>query len=475
MIVNSSNRITVTSPAGTAGTAYVTVITPGGTSPAAPANRFTYLAPPNVTAISPAKGPVTGGTRVTLIGTGFIGATAVRFGTRAGTKMIVNSSNRITVTTPAGTAGSVHVTVTMPGDSGTAPAASRFTYLARPNVTAISPAKGAVTGGTRVTLFGSGFTGATAVRFGARAGTSLVVNSSNRITVTSPAGTAGFVNVAVISPGGSRTVSTASRFTYLARPNVTAISPAKGPVTGGTRVTLTGTGFTGATAVRFGNRAGTGLVVNSGQSITVTSPSGVAGAVHVTVITPAGSSTASTASRFTYLARPNVTAISPASGSATGGTRVVIAGTGFTGTTAVFFGNQAGTSLTVNSGTLIMITSPPNIAGPAYITVTTPGGTSAASPASQFMYIPPPTVTAISPANGPTTGGTRVTITGTGFSEATAVLFGFQAGTGMIVNSSNRITVTSPSRIAGPVYVTVTTPNGISATSSACQFMYFTY
>ena len=58
--------------------------------------------------------------------------------------------------------------------------------------------------------------------------------------------------------------------------------------------------------------------------------------------------------------------------------------------------------------------------------VTTRGGTSAAVKADRFVYRagPGPLVTGISPAYGPTAGGTAVTITGSGFTKATAVKFG---------------------------------------------------
>jgi hypothetical protein len=84
-------------------------------------------------------------------------------------------------------------------------------------------------------------------------------------------------------------------------PTVTSLSPATGPAAGGTVVTITGTGFTGATSVKFGSNPGTALTVVSDTEITVTSPAGAVGAVPVTVTTPAGTSAAGpTAPTFTY-------------------------------------------------------------------------------------------------------------------------------------------------------------------------------
>jgi len=86
-----------------------------------------------------------------------------------------------------------------------------------------------------------------------------------------------------------------------------------------------------------------------------------------------------------------------------------------------------------------------------------------------------PTVTGISPVNGPTVGGTTVTVTGTGFTAATSVNFGPAAGTTLTIQSDTQLTIVSPSVTAAggsPVDVTVITPAGTSATSAADRFTY---
>ena len=71
---------------------------------------------------------------------------------------------------------------------------------------------------------------------------------------------------------------------------------------GGTLVTITGSGFTGATAVDFGTIAGDGLDVVSDTTITADSPAGT-GTVDVTVTTPSGTSATSSADQFTLWLR----------------------------------------------------------------------------------------------------------------------------------------------------------------------------
>jgi Predicted solute binding protein len=169
-------------------------------------------------------------------------------------------------------------------------------------------------------------------------------------------------------------------------PTVTSISPTSGPTTGGTSVTITGTNFTGASAVKFGSTNASSFTVNSSTQITATSPAGSAGTVDITVTTTGGTSATGSSDQFTYVAAPTISSITPTSGLTTGGTSVTITGTNFTGASAVKFGSTNASSFTVNSSTQITATSPAASAGTVDITVTTTGGTSATSSSDQFTY-----------------------------------------------------------------------------------------
>jgi hypothetical protein len=87
--------------------------------------------------------------------------------------------------------------------------------------------------------------------------------------------------------------------TLAAAPAVTGISPTSGSEAGGDMVTITGSGFTGATDVGFGATNAANMNVDSDTQITATSPAGT-GTVDVTVTTPAGTSATSAADQFTY-------------------------------------------------------------------------------------------------------------------------------------------------------------------------------
>jgi len=86
-------------------------------------------------------------------------------------------------------------------------------------------------------------------------------------------------------------------------------------------------------------------------------------------------------------------------------------------------------------------------------------------------YLPVPTVSAVAPAGGPIAGGTGVTISGSGFTTATAVDFGAGNPASFSVISDTEIDATSPPG-SGTVDVTVTGPGGTSSTSVADQFTY---
>jgi hypothetical protein len=95
-----------------------------------PADQFTYIAPPEVTGITPTKGSAAGGDTVTITGIGFTGASAVSFGSAVATIQPGGSDAQLTVTTPAANvSGTVDVTVTTPGGtSAITQAADQFTY-----------------------------------------------------------------------------------------------------------------------------------------------------------------------------------------------------------------------------------------------------------------------------------------------------------------------------------------------------------
>jgi hypothetical protein len=290
------------------------------------------------------------------------------------------------------TAGTNAVTVTakddsVPPQSGSASFTWTVTNVA-PVVTGISPTSGPGAGGTTVKVNGTNLTGATTVDFGGTAATVRSINGAGtQVSVTSPAHVTGTVDVTVVARSLTSATSPADRFTYTG-PLVTKLSKTSGPTAGGGKITIHGTGLNGATSVTFGSTPATGVKVNKkGTQITVKVPAHAAGVVTVTVITPGGSSAATSADQYTYQA-PSVSSVSPTSGPAAGGTKVTVSGVDLAGATGVAFGSTQAATFTVNStGTKITVTAPAGTHGTVDITVSTPGGaTSPIVSADHFTY-----------------------------------------------------------------------------------------
>jgi hypothetical protein len=111
---------------------------------------------------------------------------------------------RIVAVNPAGTGYGTDQVFTTPPPVETHPT---------PSLKKLSPKSGAAGGGTSVTIGGSGFTGATAVRFGSTEGVIVRINSDTSMTVLSPPG-AGTVDVTVAGPGGTTATSAKDHFKY---------------------------------------------------------------------------------------------------------------------------------------------------------------------------------------------------------------------------------------------------------------------
>ena len=333
-----------------------------------------------------------------------------------------------------------------------------------------------------MTITGTGFTGTTAVYFSgtiqpAYRATNVVVVSDTQITVTSPAHPAGRFNIYVFTPGGRSRPVSGDFYNYAAAPTVTSLSSAVGPASGGRVVTVTGTGFTPASTVTFGSTAAIGVINLSATMLRATTPPGTAGTVDVTVSSVGGSSTIGSADRYLYAGVPTIASVSPHTGPTPGGQSVTITGTGFTGTTAVYFSGTIqpayrATNVVVVSDTQITVTSPAHPAGRFNIYVFTPGGRSRPVSGDFYNYAAAPTVTSLSSAVGPASGGRVVTVTGTGFTPASTVTFGSTAAIGVINLSATMLRATTPPGTAGTVDVTVSTVGGSSTIGSADRYLY---
>ncbi len=269
-----------------------------------------YLYEDDLLYIMPTEGPTTGGTEVTIYGNNFLTSgtsTRVYFGTALATNVTVVNSGTITARTSAHAPGVVDVLVIQDGYAASLSreAVGAFEYLLEISTSALSPNRGYISGHETVRIAGSFDTNPaadTSVTFGGEAVTSLLV-ADDYIEVTTPSmAAAGAVDVVITQ--WSTPITMEKAFTYINPLTITSISPDRGPVTGGTIVTITGESFipvgtTAAAVIATGNLSvtidGVPCAVSSAANYTNTSikcttgvhPSGGISDVTITVDTDA--------------------------------------------------------------------------------------------------------------------------------------------------------------------------------------------
>jgi len=165
---------------------------------------------------------------------------------------------------------------------------------------------------------------------------------------------------------------------------------------------------------------------------------------------------------------PSIFSVNPNSGPTTGGTSVIISGLNLSGASITFASAYATCDLINANSTHITCTSPAHSAGGVSVSATTIGGT--AILANAFTYVPPPTITSVSPTGGPVVGGTTVTITGTNLTNFWRVTFGGVSATGCS-GTTTQITCYTPLHAAGLVDVAVATPGGPATKTGAFTFV----
>jgi len=339
-----------------------------------------------------------------------------------------------------------------------------------PFITHLEPESGSTGGGTSVIIVGGNFAEASAVKFGSVAAGSFEVLSPSEIKASAPAQGSGTVTVTVTTPKGTSGVSRGSQFTYGDPPTLTSIEPDEGPEGGGVVVTITGTQLEQAGEVKFGAVPAENFGVGSANMITAVAPPGT-GTVSITVKTPFGQTTAGGPSQFTYVKTgvpPEIKKMSVKKGPASGGTEVTITGSFFTYVNAVSFGGVPAASFKVLSHEEISAVSPPNAAGTMDVRITSPYGTSAITGKDHFRY-ENPIIASVSPEEGPVSGGTEVTITGSGFApgEGTTT-FKFKKEPAKFVEcpSTTECTMIAPADTKAQAVKIKATANGRSSSSA---------
>ena len=242
-------------------------------------------------------------------------------------------------------------------------------------------------------------------------------------------------------------------------PVIASVVPNSGPPAGGTQVTISGSNFTAGTTVQFGTTAAANVNVVNSSTINATTPAHSEGTVDVVVTNPDGQ-TSTMPQAFAFLSL-KIVSLSPNSGSTSGGTNVTILGSAFQNGATVTFGARPATNVNVVDSGMILATTPlgpPNEQLQVDVTVTNPDGKSTTLHPGFTYTLPPLQVSSVSPAFVLPGGGTVVTITGAGFTNAlnSRVTFGGIGATNVVVLDPVTLQATAPAHAEGTVDVAVT-------------------
>jgi len=214
--------------------------------------------------ISPNIVPRTGGSTINITGSGFQYLEYLIIDEDECADLIIVSDTLMRCTVEAHESGEVVVVAqNVIGEA----AITTMTFKNVPVLESITPDVGTTLGGTVVILSGSGFEEGITVLFGNEECDDVEFLNENTITCTTQPKSEGFVSTVITNPDGE--FSGGTFFAFRIQPTISSITPSSGSISGGTLVTITGTGFSSATSVKLGSSSCTIQTVTS-TSITCT-------------------------------------------------------------------------------------------------------------------------------------------------------------------------------------------------------------
>jgi Tol biopolymer transport system component len=365
---------------------------------------------------------------VTLTGAHFTGTRAVDFvsaywGERARSETyVVTSDTEIVAQVPLSSVASGPIVVT--NDAGSA-STEDWAFVPRPAITYFLPRH--AMRGAEVTIFGTGFSRTAAVFFEFLPASFNLPSAgeTDPLIVPVPDGAVSGM-VTVITTGGH----VKAFFGVDPGPDtpiISGFSPTSGAAAdamgaGGTWVTLTGSGFTGATSLTFNGTEAMDIYakpppvrfLGDTELVALVPAGATTGPIYLTALGEADT-TALDPPDFTVLAPPAITGVEP--WSAMAGSEVAITGENLGDASSIIFTRSTGEAVPAAFAavdeTELSVTVPVMGAGEVSIAVTTAGGIARNESAPFAVAGSAPTLFAFAPTSGSV--GDTVTLTGTGF------------------------------------------------------------
>ena len=319
-------------PPGDPGARDVVLRLPGGESSLE--DGFTYEGAPHPASLAPAFGTEAGGTEVLISGSGFSEHDAVWFGNTPAADTLLLNPTLLRAETPPSFPELVDVRIKGPHGDGVLTDAFAFVPAQvepppEPEILVVVPGQGPAAGGNtaQILAMGYGDPDLVTIRFGDSETTILNADdATGAFAVTVPAGSPGDVTVTLKAETGTATQP--GGYTYVGGLAVLSVTPATGPVEGGTTLTISGQGFGNDVEVFLGpDPAASVTIISDGEFLAVTPP-GSPGLVDLVV--SQGGNEVLLPGAFAYVTdEPELYGIDPSLASRSGGALVQVYGAGF--------------------------------------------------------------------------------------------------------------------------------------------------
>lgn len=434
-----------------------------------------------VTSIWPRAGSALGGTPVRVLGTGFVDSptTFCRFGDQVVTPdFVVDYTVLLCASPPSRDLGDVPVSVSINGIDWTSTSV-RFKYLAPISISGVSPLVGPMEGGTLVRISGSGFdsNGASlSCRLGPTVVSAAIVDADIAALCVAPPSMSQESVPVELSSNGVDFVSGGWVFRYAPATMATSAWPRSGPESGGTIVVVRGTGFidSGHVTCEFGSPASRVLAEwHDETTVHCSSPPHMPGEESLRVSIN-GQQFVDTGLTFEYHARSSVRRLEPSLGTRGGGTVVEVTGTAFVNSTSLSCRIAAQrVPATFVSAELVKCITPSSSSLAAWPLEVSNNGLDFTSDGVLFSFVPALEVHGIWPTAGPTSGGTSVMVSGSGFSSGTNLrcLIGGRQREAVAHTDQELACSTPPALTPGLVRFQVTN-NGVDMVEALPGFVY---
>lgn len=472
--LNSATEIVCDTPTTLApGTYSVHVTTPDSQS-ASLTDELSVLAAPTLTSVSPASGTTAGGTQLTLTGTNFSDAGAgptVTVGTLNCTVDTVSATEIVCDLDSTPVAAAI-VDVVVENDGFTPVTfTNEYEFIDDPTISSVDPAFGTIDGGTIIEITGTNFSSqieTSHVTIDSTPCDAVTWSSSTTLFCTTPAGaSAGAKTLQVQNPNPAQVAT--DTFTYTEAPFISSVNPDVAPNNAITSITVFGLNFiTGATVdLQLGTDPVIPCdtpVVNGTTEIDCDVPSALDIGAYDVIVTNPDTQTATRADALEVNAPPTLSSVTPNLFPQAGGTTITLNGTNFEdGAVVTMSRGGCGTTTFVSATEITCVTTSAATSGVTNITVTNPSGL-AVTLNSSAAYLPPPTISSVTPDNDDAVGGASITVNGSNFTPPLTVHIGANPCAVGTVNST-AITCTAPTNTPGLYDVTVTqTSDGQVAT-----------